>query len=208
MLSLISFSVSKALFVYQDDLSMKSLVKVNNIHIIRVLSKVALESLRHTLGIGVGVGLGKPRPSKARPSVYCCLNDILTSIEVPDVVPPAFLVDPMYRLFDGNYVDFIYTIENTTLQCNIRYTKLTVSNEEVAITRIPTAAIINQPLIPYVGAMFWFGPENYLLTIDSISNGMATCIHTDEEDEDHDPVYLPLEDVSVLIANFGRRVQR
>jgi hypothetical protein len=83
-----------------------------------------------------------------------------------------------------------------------------VSSEKIAITRIPTAAVIIQSLIPYVGAMFCFGPENYRLTIESSSNGMATCIHADKEDEDHDPVYLPLEDVSALIAIFGHHVQR
>jgi hypothetical protein len=37
------------------------------------------------LGVGVGIGLGKSRPSKAQPLVYCCLNDIISSVELPDV---------------------------------------------------------------------------------------------------------------------------
>jgi hypothetical protein len=44
---------------------------------------------------------------------------------------------------------------------------------KVAVDRTPTAA---QQVVPYVGAMFFYGDENLLCSIEIIHGGLATCI--------------------------------
>jgi hypothetical protein len=180
---------------------MKSSSRINQVLVIRILTSDALASLREVLGVGVGIGLGKSRPTKAQPIVYCCLNDILTSVELPDEIPDQFSQNPKHRL-DCNGIDFIYTVDSQFLQCNVRYTKLTVTTEAIAVNRIAIATIHVQQIIPYVGAMFLFGDTDFLCSIDGIQEGIALCTYVEE---DLPPFHLTLQEVSTLIATFGRR---
>ena len=99
---------------------MKNDIRNNNIHVIRILSSDALRALRDILGVGVGIGLTKKRPTKSKPFINCCLGDIIASIEPPCEVPIDVATKPLLRT-STNGANFIYTIENQSLQCNIRY---------------------------------------------------------------------------------------
>jgi hypothetical protein len=115
--------------LYFDDLPMKSCPKVKQVLVIRVLSSRGLTSLQKLLDVGIGVVLGKPQPTEVCPVVYCCVNDVITSVELPDEIPPHFLQNPRHTL-DCNGIDLIYIIEHESLQCNAHYTKLIVTNED------------------------------------------------------------------------------
>jgi len=113
------FERKQRFVLYYEDLSMKNDIRSNNIHVIRVLSSDALKALRGILGVGVGIGLAKNRPTKSKPLINCRVGDIITSIEPPCEVPIDVATKPLLRT-STNGVDFIYTIENQSLQCNIR----------------------------------------------------------------------------------------
>jgi hypothetical protein len=102
---------------------------------------------------------------------------------------------------DCNGIDLIYTVEIQFLQCNVRYTKLTVTMEAIVINRIAIATIHSQQIVPYVSAMFIFGDTNSLCSIDRILHGIAVCSYMED---DLPPFHLALQDVSSLIASFGR----
>jgi hypothetical protein len=40
------------------------------------------------------LGLGKDKPSKSSLLVYCCIIDIIASLELPHEIPPIFLPNP------------------------------------------------------------------------------------------------------------------
>lgn len=140
--------------LYYDDLSMKSSSRINQVHCIRILTTGALHCLREVLGVGIGVGLGKPRPSKAKPEAYCAINDTITSLELAEAIPMDYILNPLHRL-DCNGIDFIYTVDNQSLQCNIRFSKLVVVTEAIVFDRIRTATVHSQTIVPYIGAMFF-----------------------------------------------------
>jgi hypothetical protein len=193
--------------LYYDDLSMKNDVRVNNIHVIRVLTHNALKALRSILGVGVGIALAKPHPTKCNPIAYCSLGDIITSVEAPPEIPREALSKPLIRS-PANAVDFFYTYQSQSLQCNVRFSKLVVATESVAITRIPTAAIHGHQVVAYSGAMFFYGEDNNLLTVGEIENAMATCSYSETDKQHLPPIALPLTVVNPLVERFGRRRQR
>lgn len=159
---------------------MKSCPKVNQVLVIRILSSRGLTSLRKLLGVGVGVGLGKPWPTKACPVAYCCVNDVITSVELPDQIPPHYLHNPRHTL-DCNGIDLIYTIEHESLQCNVHFTKLIVTSEDIVLDCITVGAVHENIVVPYVGAMFVGGENNALCTIDRIQSGTAFCSYLHSE---------------------------
>ena len=59
------------------------------------------------LGFGVGIGLGKPRPTKAKPSVYFCINDTITFLDLLNGLPAEYVSNPNHWL-DVNGID-LYT---------------------------------------------------------------------------------------------------
>jgi hypothetical protein len=76
------------MILYFDDLSTKNSSRVNQINVIQILTSGGLVTLCEVLGVGIGVGVGNQRPSKSNPSVYCRLNDVLASLDLPHEVPP------------------------------------------------------------------------------------------------------------------------
>jgi hypothetical protein len=149
-----SFDRKQRIIVYHDDLSMRNRVKVNRIHIARFLNKAALAALQDLLGVGVGIGLGKPRPTKAKPLVYCCINDTITFLDLPNELPVDYIMNPHHRL-DVNGIDFVYTVDNQLLKVNVHYKKKTVNMEQDVASIIRTADIRNEPIVPYIGAFFF-----------------------------------------------------
>ncbi len=193
------FDRTQRITLYFDDLSMKSSCRLNQVFVIRILTESALTILRECLGIGIGIGLGKPRPTKSRPLAYCCMNDIITSIEVAAMIPDDFINNKKHRLnCDG--IDLLYTVESQTLQCNVRCTKLVVNTEQVVRSRIKIATVHAVEIVPYVGAMFFFGESNDLCSIDHINDGFALCSYMEEE---RPSFRISLNDVIPLISSFG-----
>jgi hypothetical protein len=186
---------------------MENKVKVNDITVIKVVTKASLQALHLVLGVGVGVGLSKPRPNKTKPSVQCCINDQIFSVDLPDRLHPAYVTDPTQRVIGGNFIELFYTMQNHSLQINIRGTKMIITNEGVALSRIPTADIQvpPNPVSAYVGAMFFFGDNNDLLTVCQIQGATVTCCYADDDRSHLPPMNLPLEEVTPLITRFGRR---
>lgn len=190
---------TQRIILYYDDLSMKTSSRINQVQVIRFLTSRGLTSLRELLGVGIGVGLGKNRPTKSNPEVYCCINDIITSLELPDAMPPIFVLKPTAPL-RCNGVDLIFTVETKCLHCNVRFSKVTVTSESTVLDRIPTAAIRSQTVTPYNGAMFFYGDSNSLCCVDNIDGGFAMCSSMEDEIP---PFRLSLAVLSPLIASFG-----
>ena len=80
------FDRTQRVTLYFDDLSMKTVCRSNQVFVIRIITRNGLALLRECLGVGVGIGLEKPRPKKSMPHAYCCVNDVITSIEVGDSI--------------------------------------------------------------------------------------------------------------------------
>jgi hypothetical protein len=190
--------------IYRDDLSMRSVSTSNVVHLSRFLTKDSLIILRKVLGAGIGVGLGKARPTKARPESYCCINDKITTLEMSDDVPRQYIEKPFCRL-NSNGVDFFYTVQTQSLQCNLHYSKVVVTCEQVVLSKIPSASVRPSQMIPYPGAMFVYGDGNHLCIIDSIENGFASCVTLEE---DHPPFCLSFNDIIPLLSSFGRQRNR
>jgi hypothetical protein len=152
------FDRTQRVTLYFDDLSMKSSIRLNQVFVVRILTSSALALLRECLGIGVGIGLGKPRPTKSRPLAYCCVNDVITSIEVAATIPADFINNKKHR-FNCDGIDLLYTVEHQSLQCNTRCTKLVVNTEQVVINRIKIATVHAEQVVPYVGAMFFLANQ-------------------------------------------------
>jgi hypothetical protein len=195
------FDRTQCVTLHFDDLSMKSVCRSNQVFVIRIITRNGLALLHECLGVGVGIGLGKPRPKKSMPHAYCCVNDIITSIEVGDSIPNGYLNNKKQRQLDCNGIDFVYTVETQSLHCNIQCTKLIVSLEEVVVNRIPIGTVHSTQVVPYIGAMFFYGESSDLCRIDRISDGFAFCSYIEEN---HPPFHIFLQDVTPLISRFGQ----
>ena len=130
---------------------------------------------------------------------YCCVNDVITSVELPDQIPPHYLHNPRHTL-DCNGIDLIYIIEHESLQCNVHFTKLIVTSEDIVLDCTTVGAVHENIVVPYVGAMFVGGENNALCTIDRIQSGTAFCSYLHSESH---PFHLSLDAVAPLIAAFG-----
>jgi hypothetical protein len=186
--------------LYFDNISMKNSSRVNQVNVIRILTSGGMVTLCQVLGVGIGVCLGKEQPSKSNPLVHCCVNDVITSLEFPDEIPPIFLVKPKTPLF-FNGLDLSFTVETSFLCCNVRFSKVMVTNEDIVIIQLQMAVIHRNEVIPYVGAMFCYGNDNLMCRINIIEGGFAFCSYMDDE---HPPFCISLEDLSPLVASFGQ----
>ena len=70
-------------------------------------------------------------------------------------IPPQYIEKPLHR-FNSDGLEICYTVQSQFLQCNVQYSKIIVTSEEVALSKIPTAAICPNAIVPYPGAMFFF----------------------------------------------------
>jgi hypothetical protein len=62
------------------------------------------------------------------------------------------------------------------------------------------ATVHDRQVVPYVGAMFFFGELNHLCNIESIQSGTAFCSYLNA---DLPPFHIALDAVAELIASFG-----
>jgi hypothetical protein len=168
---------------------------------VRCLDKRSLNELRQILGNGIGIGLSGRRPTKSCPLKYCTLNGKLNSVEVDDSIAPAIQANPLMTQ-KNNGIDFLYSNETRQLSCNVRFTSMTVTNPEVAISRIRTADVKRPATSAFIGA--WFLRDNVVYEVVKISGNLAWCKDPDDEETDAVLHQFPLELVSELVNNFGR----
>ncbi len=163
----------------------------------RILSQPALVALQNVLGTGIGLGLAKRRPTKARPVEYCTIGGILTSIECGAEAPYKVVLNPDCQCtVDG--IDFIYSEQNRFLSCTVHFSKITVTDEAVAKSRIATAEVT----LPVSGVYLnvWFQYHDSLLEVIEINGDSVTCSYVEEETGN---IILPVNLVSQLVSRFG-----
>jgi len=119
--------------IYHDTLIMKTVMTLNSVYLIRFLTKQSLNVLRKVLGIGIGVGLAKSRPTKAQPEAFCCINDKITSLEMGNNTLPQYIEKPLHRL-NSDGLKICYTVQSQFLQCNVQYSNIIVTSEEVDLS--------------------------------------------------------------------------
>jgi hypothetical protein len=133
----------------------------------------------------------------------------LASVELQDNIPYELITKPLLRL-SGDSVEFLFTEESWQLSYTVRYSKIIVKSSDVAMSRIPTVDVHENPVGgAYVTTYFHYIGE--LMTIISIQNDYATCqyLHNETDGKDNDSIdegqtiHLPLEEVSALVASFG-----
>lgn len=141
----------------------------------------------------------KIRPTKRCKVKYCIINGKLNTIEMEEMIAPEIIADPLMPNWK-NGIDFIYSEEMRQLTCNVRLTSVTVSNADVAKSRISSADVKQPTTSAYVGA--WFLHNRLLHEIVSISGDNVTCRDPDVDD-DGPLIELPLPLVSQLVNSFG-----
>jgi hypothetical protein len=122
-------------------------------------------------------------------------------VEVDDSIAPAIQANPLMTQ-KNNGIDFLYSNETRQLSCNVRFTSMTVTNPEVAISRIRTADVKWPATSAFIGA--WFLRDNVVYEVVKISGNLAWCKDPDDEETDAVLHQFPLELVSELVNNFGR----
>ena len=94
-----------------------------------------------SFGVGIGLGVSRRRPTKANPLQFCTIGSILTSVEVGPEPPFEVVLKPDCNV-SVNGIDFIYTESNRCLSCIIRFSKVVVSDEAVATSRLAAAEVV------------------------------------------------------------------
>ncbi len=148
----------------------------------------------------------KARPTKKHPYVCCTEGSSLNSVEPQDNIPVEVAAKPELP-WCGNGIDFIYTSESCQWSCSLHFTKISVSTAEVATLRTPKAQAEQAISGMYVNCTFLY--HNELMVVTNTTDNMATCryVNNDSDDDEYDerdPIYLPMERVALLIASFGR----
>jgi hypothetical protein len=156
---------------------------------LRILSQSSLVALRRVLGCGVGLGLAVKRPKVSNPEFCCRIGGIQTSVECPAGVPFSIFLKPDESCsIDG--IDFIFYKEHHSLPCTIRFSKLIVTDENVAKARLPSA-VVGEKVVKsgvYIGS--WFLHDQKVLEVITIRDAFVTCSHVQEPDSP--TIELPL----------------
>jgi hypothetical protein len=79
---------------------------------------------------------------------YCCINDIITSVELPNEIPLRFLHKPTANL-DCNGIDLTYTVENQSVWYQVNYTKIIIDSEDVVQSHVAVATVHERQVVPY-----------------------------------------------------------
>jgi hypothetical protein len=148
---------------------------------VRCLVKRSLNELHQILGNGIGIGLSGRRPTKSCPLKYCTLNGKLNSVEVDDSITPAIQAN-LLMTTKNNGIDFLYSNEMRQLSSYVRFTSMTVTNPEVAISRIRTADVKWPATSTFIGA--WFVSDNVVYEVVRISGNLALCKDPNDEETD------------------------
>jgi hypothetical protein len=166
-----------------------------------ILSQSSLVALRRVLGCGVGLGLAVKRPKVSNPEFYCRIGGILTSVECPAEVPYSIFLKPDESCsVDG--IDFMFCEEHRSLTCTIKFSKLIVTDENVAKARLPSAVVGDEVIESgvYIGA--WFLHNQNVLEVITITDEFVTCSHVQEPDSP--TIDLPIALVDQQIAAFEK----
>jgi hypothetical protein len=184
---------------YYNTLRMERITKQNTLTFLRILSRSGLVATRRVLGLGLGLGLAKDRPTKQSPISHCSITNILASIECENVVPREVALKP-HRPCGANGIDFIYSEQNRSLTCTIRFSKIVVNEPVDATSRIALADITSAPVSSvYPGV--WFKYNNSLWEVIQVDGIAVIC--SDVEDEYNENIQLPLNVVVDLVSKFG-----
>ena len=73
--------------LYNEDLSMSSMVQPKKIGCLWLLTKHSLLKLCGILGSAVDIGLSCKKPSKSNTHVFCTIGSVITSVELPEIIP-------------------------------------------------------------------------------------------------------------------------
>jgi hypothetical protein len=157
-----------------------------------------MSELRKVLGTAVALGMSSARPTKKAKYKYCTINSVLNSVELHRELPLEVISSPLRRT-GCNGVDFVYWTESRQLVCTIRFTKIIVSNAEIATSRVPSCDVKPPKSSAYVGA--WFIYDGAVLEVVSIAGNIVACKIPDSEDVS---IQLPLDVVCDLVNRFGR----
>jgi hypothetical protein len=190
---------NESTIAYYNTLQIETKVTMVKKIFLRVLDRTSLKELRSLLGNGIGLGLSGSRPNKRNKVKYCTLHGRLNSVEVSDTVDDQLLRNPL-RKARSNGIDFIFSEQSRLLTCNVRFTSLIVSSEDVARSRIPSVFVEHPATSVYVGA--WFLYNGIVQQVVQISGNVVSCKEPDEDDEVL--FQLPVATVSHLIDIFGR----
>jgi len=159
--------------IYHNNLKMEARSGVIMKHYIRVLHTPSMSELQKVLGTAVGLGMSSARPTKKAKYKYCTINSILNSVELHRELPLEVISSPLRRT-GCNGVDFVYWTESRQLVCTIRFTKIIVSNAEIATSRVPSCDVKPPKSSAYVGA--WFIYDGAVLEVVSIAGNIVACI--------------------------------
>lgn len=98
------------------------------------------------------------------------------------------------------WTGFFYSLQNNSLHCSIQFSKISVTNEDVATCRIPNADVVRDDgcVTAYVGAIFMYNDEAY--EVIAIHNNVARCRSVYNEQQ---YIELTLDVVNDLVDNFG-----
>jgi hypothetical protein len=102
-------------------------------------------------------------------------------VEVDNSITPAIQANPLMTQ-KNNGIDFLYSNETRQLSCNVRFTSMTVTNPEVAISRIRTADVKRPATSAFIGA--WFLRDNVAYEVVKILGNLAWCKDPDDEETD------------------------
>lgn len=197
--SILKFTTMKnqRIIKYYDDIKSESSTKAVTTTWLRILTVSGMISLRNILGVGIGFGSTQSRPSKTRPIQYCTINSTLTSVECDLEIPMDFRKKP-HRPWYKDGIDLLYSMENNSLACHVRFSRLRVTSPEVATTRIPAANVVAENDGAYVGA--WFHYEATTFAVIEIANDICYCECVETEGVLRQ---FPTDLVNELVSNFG-----
>ncbi len=129
------------------------------------------------------------------------IGGILTSVECPAEVPYSIFLK-LDESCSVVGINFMFYEEHRSLTCTIRFSKLIVTDENVAKARLPSAVVRDEVIKSgvYIGA--WFLHDQKVLEVIRIRDEFVTCSHVQEPDSP--AIDLPIALVDQQIAAFGK----
>ncbi len=94
----------------------------------------------------------------------------------------------------------MYSEQNRNLNCNVCFTKITVTEAADATAKIASANIVSAKSSIYLGV--WFQYNGDLLEVTSKNGNVATCSYVEETNLD--TVNLSVDLVENLVKMFGK----
>jgi hypothetical protein len=187
------FERKEKTIIYYNTLEMEARTNTVKKNYININTAESLQLLREILGDGIGLGLAKERPTKRNPWGVCSINNILTSLEVPDDTSAE-----VTNTMDGVYL--MYTEEKRLLTCNVRFSKVNVIRVEDVTSRLPDARVEEAETGAYVNA--WFQLNGALHEVVNIAGAVARSKPVGSVGTANE-IVLSLALVNNLVRTFG-----